>query len=285
MALFQAAAKAGAPFHVGNLSHDQRADLRLDNGSEILRCHQAPAAAVECENRIGLAGNGLDTVQNAGNIMVFSLIAVVNITVVMIVRGAETKNQTLAALIVLSKNRILQQVLHPVVRALDGKAAALRDRINAQPAVTGADQMLRRDIDAAEILLSDEKISEGRIMPQFFPAYGDVVPPDIPGCEGPGAGRTQKTNDQAVGEDGSVDASALDPAAGIWFTGYADSGDAAPSNAQKALPYDTEALCYGRWWIRTTESVANRFTVCPLWPLGKPSIKEKPIFGLEPKTC
>ena len=24
-------------------------------------------------------------------------------------------------------------------------------------------------------------------------------------------------------------------------------------------------------WIRTTESVANRFTVCPLWPLGNPS--------------
>ena len=25
-------------------------------------------------------------------------------------------------------------------------------------------------------------------------------------------------------------------------------------------------------WIRTTESTANRFTVCPLWPLGNPSI-------------
>ena len=25
----------------------------------------------------------------------------------------------------------------------------------------------------------------------------------------------------------------------------------------------------GRWWIRTTEGVASRFTVCPLWPLGK----------------
>ena len=25
--------------------------------------------------------------------------------------------------------------------------------------------------------------------------------------------------------------------------------------------------------IRTFESVANRFTVCPLWPLGNPSIK------------
>ena len=25
----------------------------------------------------------------------------------------------------------------------------------------------------------------------------------------------------------------------------------------------------GGWWIRTTEGVASRFTVCPLWPLGK----------------
>ena len=29
----------------------------------------------------------------------------------------------------------------------------------------------------------------------------------------------------------------------------------------------------GGWWIRTTEGVASRFTVCPLWPLGK-----SPIF-------
>ena len=25
----------------------------------------------------------------------------------------------------------------------------------------------------------------------------------------------------------------------------------------------------GRWWIRTTEGFASRFTVCPIWPLGK----------------
>ena len=31
----------------------------------------------------------------------------------------------------------------------------------------------------------------------------------------------------------------------------------------------------GRWWIRTTEGEASRFTVCPLWPLGK-----SPIFNL-----
>ena len=30
----------------------------------------------------------------------------------------------------------------------------------------------------------------------------------------------------------------------------------------------------GWWWIRTTEGVASRFTVCPLWPLGKPPIYE-----------
>ena len=28
----------------------------------------------------------------------------------------------------------------------------------------------------------------------------------------------------------------------------------------------------GRGWIRTTESDADRFTVCSLWPLGNPSI-------------
>ncbi len=28
----------------------------------------------------------------------------------------------------------------------------------------------------------------------------------------------------------------------------------------------------GRWWIRTTEVIDDRFTVCSLWPLGKPPI-------------
>ena len=39
----------------------------------------------------------------------------------------------------------------------------------------------------------------------------------------------------------------------------------------------------GRRRIRTFESVANRFTVCPLWPLGNPPMK--PTTGLEPVTC
>jgi hypothetical protein len=31
----------------------------------------------------------------------------------------------------------------------------------------------------------------------------------------------------------------------------------------------------GGWWIRTTEGEASRFTVCPLWPLGKSPIRYK----------
>ena len=43
----------------------------------------------------------------------------------------------------------------------------------------------------------------------------------------------------------------------------------------------------GRRWIRTTEVVDNRFTVCPLWPLGNSPLYKKMelVDGLEPPTC
>ena len=31
-------------------------------------------------------------------------------------------------------------------------------------------------------------------------------------------------------------------------------------------------ILHGWGWIRTTEAICSRFTVCPLWPLGNPSI-------------
>ena len=40
----------------------------------------------------------------------------------------------------------------------------------------------------------------------------------------------------------------------------------------------------GGWWIRTTEVSDNRFTVCPLWPLGKSPILEL-VNGVEPSTA
>ena len=36
--------------------------------------------------------------------------------------------------------------------------------------------------------------------------------------------------------------------------------------ALMSLSYDRHAS--GRRWIRTTEAISSRFTVCPLWPLG-----------------
>ena len=48
----------------------------------------------------------------------------------------------------------------------------------------------------------------------------------------------------------------------------------------------------GGWWIRTTEVSDNRFTVCPLWPLGNSPIfrmlccgKMELVDGFEPPTC
>ena len=45
------------------------------------------------------------------------------------------------------------------------------------------------------------------------------------------------------------------------------------------------AFSGGGWWIRTTEVSDNRFTVCPLWPLGKSPKKMELVIGVEPTTC
>ena len=69
-----------------------------------------------------------------------------------------------------------------------------------------------------------------------------------------------------------------------------------PTSFQTAPPRDIQLLCFiffdktnGWRWIRTTEAICSRFTVCPLWPLGNPSIccikQQKPTIGLEPITC
>ncbi len=63
---------------------------------------------------------------------------------------------------------------------------------------------------------------------------------------------------------------------------------------RRTLRYD--GLFGGSGWIRTTEVEDNRFTVCPLWPLGNAPIcnyhgcqtQEKRmelVDGLEPPTC
>ncbi len=62
--------------------------------------------------------------------------------------------------------------------------------------------------------------------------------------------------------------------------------------AWKANALPTELLPQlfpsGRGWIRTTEGIASRFTVCPIWPLWySPKCKRtsfEPMEGVEPTT-
>ena len=41
----------------------------------------------------------------------------------------------------------------------------------------------------------------------------------------------------------------------------------------------------GGSWIRTSEVSDNRFTVCPLWPLGNSPKLMELVIGVEPTTC
>ena len=41
--------------------------------------------------------------------------------------------------------------------------------------------------------------------------------------------------------------------------------------SKKDIPFGMSFRFGGRWWIRTTEVIDDRFTVCSLWPLGNPS--------------
>ena len=58
---------------------------------------------------------------------------------------------------------------------------------------------------------------------------------------------------------------------------------------KKKKPHCVRLFLFGGgWWIRTTEGVASRFTVCPLWPLGKSPIYNMElelVDGFEPPTC
>ena len=71
-----------------------------------------------------------------------------------------------------------------------------------------------------------------------------------------------------------------DTACGWWYAPsvmkYTLKRDDIPLLSQWIKKFDKSKLVEffgGGWWIRTTEGIASRFTVCPLWPLGK-----SPIF-------
>ena len=57
-----------------------------------------------------------------------------------------------------------------------------------------------------------------------------------------------------------------------------------PIPNQKHQPLRLVFWFGGGWWIRTTEGIASRFTVCPLWPLGKSPILSCCLNGAGRRT-
>ena len=54
---------------------------------------------------------------------------------------------------------------------------------------------------------------------------------------------------------------------------------------QKNRSQGSVFLFGGGSWIRTSEVSDNRFTVCPLWPLGNSPLQLELVIGVEPTTC
>ena len=107
---------------VDDTAHHQRAYLRLHHGAEILRGQQCPAAAVENEDGVLLTGNGLHTVQHARNEVVVPLIAVVNVAVMMVIRGAQAQHQTVSPGKTLRQLTNLQHKHLPEMQTVTGLA-------------------------------------------------------------------------------------------------------------------------------------------------------------------
>ncbi len=129
--------------------------------------------------------------QSAGDEMVFALKAVVNVPIVVIVRGAEPENQAIAALELAGQPPVLNQVLQPVGSAFDGEAAVLPDREGAEPAVAGADQAFRRLIHRHRRPAAQKKLSIGAKALFLFRRQRDVVSPGKAADHGAGQGRAQ----------------------------------------------------------------------------------------------
>ena len=54
--------------------------------------------------------------------------------------------------------------------------------------------------------------------------------------------------------------------------GWPTCSNPTSSNTKKDPQPQLRISFGGSWWIRTTEALSSRFTVCPHWPLGKAPI-------------
>lgn len=139
MPFFHTPVKPGMFPLIYDAADNQSPDLRLNHRTEMLRDQKRPAAAVENVNRVCFTGDWLNTVKRAGDSVAFSVVAVVDVAVTVIVRGAEPENQAIAALELPGQLFILHQILQTVMGVLNEKTAVLPDRPGTEPAVAGTD--------------------------------------------------------------------------------------------------------------------------------------------------
>ena len=66
----------------------------------------------------------------------------------------------------------------------------------------------------------------------------------------------------------------LQQSAGLLLAafGWSTCSNPTSSNTKKDPQPQLRISFGGSWWIRTTEALSSRFTVCPHWPLGKAPI-------------
>ena len=187
---------------VDDTAHHQRAYLRLHHGAEILRGQQCPAAAVENEDGVLLTGNGLHTVQHARNEVVVPLIAVVNVAVMMVIRGAQAQHQTVSPGKTLRQLTILQQIPETVVRVLDGEAAVFPDAVGTEPTVTRADEVGGFGVKGHRLPGAGKEIPVGLEAPELGFRQLHAVAPGIGSHNEPGQAGAEKRHRQAVGMGG-----------------------------------------------------------------------------------
>ncbi len=178
---------------------DQCPDLGLHDRPEMAGLHERPGTTIQRVDRICLASDGLDTVQLAGDVVILLLKAVVNVAVMVVIRGTEAENEAVAAAELRGQGFVVQKIAEAVMGALDGKAALLVDGKDRQEGIAWADQVLRGHVHGEIIPHTGKKGIEGAVFFHLTLLKRNAVLPHIPSNKGPREARTQERHRHAVG--------------------------------------------------------------------------------------
>jgi hypothetical protein len=93
--------------------------------------------------------------------MMCALVSIVNVAVMVVIRGTEPENHADTVVIIPGQFFVLQKIFDLIVGILDEKTAVLIDSKYTEPTVTGAYQMIRCRIYRDRLSCPDKHIPEG----------------------------------------------------------------------------------------------------------------------------